>query len=261
VKKMGQRKKEETDQRQRVQKAISMAGIASRRKAEELIQEGRVTINGVIAETGAKVDPYVDRIVVDGKRVPLPSRRKTYILLNKPKCVISSLNDPEGRPVVTDFVKTETRVFPIGRLDYDAEGVLLLTDDGELANMLIHPRYSVTKRYLVKVRNLPVEETLETLRKGVHIEGGKTGPARVKFIKKTEANAWLEIIVSEGRNRLIKKMCKAVGHPVTKLKRVEFAGIGLGSLKPGACRRLTEHEVERLKNLGKPRATGKKRRS
>jgi len=218
-----------------------------------------VTINGEIARTGAKVDPYVDKIVVDGQAVPVPSRRKTYILLNKPKGVISSLNDPEGRPVVTDFIKTEKRVFPVGRLDYDAEGVLLLTDDGELANKLIHPRYEVAKRYLVKVRNLPVEKTLEALRKGVHIEGGKTRPARIKFIRKTEANAWLEITVSEGRNRLIKKMCMSVGHPVTKLKRVEFAGIGLGSLKPGACRRLTEHEVERLKRLGTRGGTGKKR--
>jgi len=220
-----------------------------------------VTINGAIAETGAKVDPYVDKIVVDGKPVPMPSRRKTYLLLNKPKSVISSLFDPEGRPVVTDFVKTGKRVFPVGRLDYDAEGVLLLTDDGDLANRLIHPRYSVPKRYLVKVRNLPDEETLQRLRKGVHIEGGRTRPARVKFIRKTEANAWLEIIVSEGRNRLIKKMCMAVGHPVTKLKRVEFAGIGIGSLKPGESRRLTEHEVERLYNLGKSHGAGKKRKA
>jgi len=218
-----------------------------------------VTINGQIAETGAKVDPYVDKIVVDGTTVPMPSRRKTYILLNKPKSVISSLSDPEGRPVVTDFIKTEKRVFPVGRLDYDAEGVLLMTDDGELANRLIHPRYGVSKRYLVKVRNLPAPETLERLRDGVHIEGGKTRPARVKFIRKTEANAWLEIIVSEGRNRLIKKMCMAVGHPVTKLKRVEFAGIGIGSLKPGECRRLTEHEVERLYNLGKSHGARKKK--
>jgi len=220
-----------------------------------------VTINGQIAETGAKVDPYVDKIVVDGMAVPKPSRRKTYILLNKPKSVISSLSDPEGRPVVTDFIKTEKRVFPVGRLDYDAEGVLLMTDDGELANRLIHPRYGVAKRYLVKVRNLPSPETLERLREGVHIEGGKTRPARVKFIRKTEANAWLEIIVSEGRNRLIKKMCMAVGHPVTKLKRVEFAGIGIGSLKPGECRRLTEHEVERLYNFGKSHGARKKRKA
>jgi len=218
-----------------------------------------VTINGQIAETGAKVDPYVDKIVVDGMAVPKPSRRKTYIILNKPKSVISSLSDPEGRPVVTDFIKTEKRVFPVGRLDYDAEGVLLMTDDGELANRLIHPRYGVSKRYLVKVRNLPTRETLERLRDGVHIEGGKTRPARVKFIRKTEANAWLEIIVSEGRNRLIKKMCMAVGHPVTKLKRVEFAGIGIGSLKPGECRRLTEHEVERLYNLGKSHGARKEK--
>ncbi len=159
--------------------------------------------------------------------------------------------DPEGRPLVTDFIKTDKRVFPVGRLDYDAEGALLLTDDGELANRLTHPRYCAPKRYLVKVRNVPTDQTLERLRKGVHIEGGRTRPAYVKFIRKTEVNAWLEITVREGRNRLIKNMCMSVGHPVTKLKRLEFAGLSLGGLTPGTYRKLTEHEVERLKKFGK----------
>ncbi|MFQ5428413.1 MAG: pseudouridine synthase [Thermodesulfobacteriota bacterium] len=229
---------------------MAAAGITSRRKAEILIQEGRVTINGLAAKTGARVDPYTDTIEVDGRLVPPPSIRKTCYLLNKPKGVISSLHDPEGRLLVTDFIGAKKRVFPVGRLDFDAEGVLLLTDDGDLANRLIHPRYSVAKKYLVKVRNVPEEKTLERLRSGVHIEGGRTRPARVKFIRKTEANAWLEITVREGRNRLIKNMCMAVGHPVTKLKRLEFAGLGLGGLAPGAYRKLTEHEVERLKKLG-----------
>lgn len=215
-----------------------------------MILEGRVTINGKAAETGARVDPYTDIIEVDGRPVPAPSLRKSTYLLYKPKGVISSLHDPEGRPLVTDFIKTEKRVFPVGRLDFDAEGVLLLTDDGELANRLIHPRYSVAKKYLVKVRNLPTEKTLERLRGGVHIEGGRTRPAHVRLIRKTGVNAWLEITVREGRNRLIKNMCMAVGHPVTKLKRLEFAGLGLGGLTPGAYRKLTEHEVERLNKLG-----------
>jgi len=182
--------------------------------------------------------------------VPAPSLRKTSYILNKPKGVISSLHDPEGRPIVTDFIGVEKRVFPVGRLDYDAEGVLLLTDDGDLANKLIHPRYGVAKKYLVKVRNVPTEATIEKLRKGVYIEGGRTKPAYVKFIRKTDVNAWLEITVREGRNRLIKKMCMSVGHPVTKLKRLEFAGLGLGGLQTGAYRKLTEHEVEKLEKLG-----------
>ncbi len=218
-----------------------------------------MTVNGHVAMTGEKVDPSGDEIIVDGTPLPRPARRKTSYLLYKPKGVISSLHDPEGRPVVTDFIRTEKRVFPIGRLDYDAEGVILLTDDGELANRLMHPRYLVPKRYLVKVRNHPSAETLEKLRKGVHIEGGRTRPAKVRFIRKTESNAWLEIIVSEGRNRLIKKMCMAVGHPVTKLKRVEFAGLGLGGLAPGAYRKLTEHEVERLERIGQKGGNKKKK--
>ena len=235
---------------ERVQKVIAAAGLTSRRKAETLILEGRVTVNGAAAEVGQKVDPLSDEIVVDGTPLPRPSRRKTSYLLYKPKGVISSLHDPEGRPLVTDFIRTRKRVFPIGRLDYDAEGVIILTDDGELANRLMHPRYRVEKKYLVKVRNHPTEKTIEKLRTGVHIEGGRTSPARVRFIRKTESNAWLEITVSEGRNRLIKKMCMAVGHPVTKLKRVEFAGLGLGGLLPGGYRKLTEHEVARLEKIG-----------
>ncbi len=216
-------------------------------------------VNGVTAVLGQKADPSLDEIVVDGTPLAAPRGRKAYYLLYKPKGVISSLHDPEGRPVVTDLVRTGRRIFPIGRLDYDAEGVIILTDDGELANRLMHPRYSVEKKYLVKVRNHPSEKTLGKLRSGVHIEGGRTSPAKVRFIRKTDSNAWLEIRVREGRNRLIKKMCMAVGHPVTKLKRVEFAGLGLGGLVPGAYRKLTEHEVARLERVGRKAEKKKKK--
>ncbi len=187
---------------------------------------------------------------MDGK--PISPRRvegpRTYLLLNKPKGCISALSDPEGRPVVTDLVKkVKARVFPVGRLDYDAEGVLLLTDDGELMERLIHPRYKIPKKYHVKVRNVPDEKTLARLERGVSLEDGKTHPARARLLRTTRENSWIELTVTEGRTRLVKRMCQRVGHPVTKLKRVEFAGLRPGGLKPGEFRHLTKKEVERLR--------------
>lgn len=234
---------------ERLQKIIASAGITSRRKAEELITQGRVTVNReTITELGAKADPTKDVIEVDGRNISTKGPR-VYVLLNKPKGYISALSDPERRPVVTDLVKISARVYPVGRLDYDAEGVLLLTNDGELSNKLIHPNFKVPKKYLVKVRNVPTPATLERLEKGVHLEDGKTMPAKVRLIRKTAENSWIELTVIEGRNRLVKRMCMAVGHPVNKLKRVEFAGLKLGKLKPGEWRPLTEKEVEALKGL------------
>ncbi len=202
-----------------------------------------------VTELGAKADPEKDLIQVDGRDIALPKGPPVYLLLNKPKGVISALADPLGRPVVTELVKTKARVFPVGRLDYDAEGVLLLTNDGELTNRLIHPKFSVPKTYLVKVRNVPTEATLAKLEKGVYLEDGRTLPAKARLVRKTKENSWLELTVTEGRNRLVKRMCMAVGHPVAKLKRVEFAGIKLGALKPGEYRALSAKEVERLKSL------------
>ncbi|MDP2688850.1 MAG: pseudouridine synthase [Deltaproteobacteria bacterium] len=235
---------------ERLQKIIAAAGVTSRRKAEELITEGRVKVNrAVVTELGAKADPVKDIIQVDGKNISAPKGPPVYILLYKPKGFISALTDPLGRPVVTALLKTKARVFPIGRLDYDAEGVLLLTNDGELSNKLIHPRFSVPKTYLVKVRDVPAQAELDRLEKGVYLDDGKTLPAKARFVRKTKENSWIELTVTEGRNRLVKRMCMAVGHPVAKLKRVEFAGIRLGSLKPGEHRALSEKEVERLKKL------------
>lgn len=204
----------------------------------------------MVDQLGARVDPEKDVIEVDGKNITSKGPR-VYILLNKPKGYISAVSDPFKRPVVTDLItKAPAKVFPVGRLDWDAEGVLLLTNDGELSNRLIHPRHSVPKKYLVKVKDVPDKSDLEKLEKGVYLEDGRTPPAKVQFIRKTKENSWIELTVFEGRNRLVKRMCMAVGHPVAKLKRIEFAGIGLEkNLRTGGYRFLTLKEVERLKAL------------
>jgi 23S rRNA pseudouridine2605 synthase len=213
-----------------------------------MIREGRVTVNRTPAAIGTKADPLRDVIEVDGVRLRPAGGPRAYVLLNKPKGYISSASDPQGRPVVVDLVKkTRLRLFPVGRLDYDAEGVLLLTNDGELANRLIHPSSGVTKKYLVKVRDVPSAEDMSALEKGVWLEDGPTLPARARLVRKTKENSWIELTVVEGRNRLIKRMCQAVGHPVSKLNRVEFAGLRLAGLKPGESRPLTPEELERLR--------------
>ncbi len=222
-----------------------------------MILQGRVRVNRkTIDELGARADPYSDKIEVDGEliRFKTPS---TYVLLNKPKNYISALKDPQNRPLVTELLKkVKRRVFPVGRLDYDAEGVLLLTDDGELANRLVHPRYKVKKKYLVKVRDVPDEKDLRRLREGVYLSDGRTNPAIVKLVRETRENSWIEITVTEGRNRLIKRMCERVGHPVSKLKRIEFAGFKLHRLKPGEYRFLSAEEVARLKKTAFDKAKG-----
>ena len=198
---------------------------------------------------GTKADPLKERIEVDGKLLN-PWGPKIYILLYKPKGTISSASDPEGRPVVTELVKkaTKARVYPVGRLDYDAEGVLLLTNDGELTTKLIHPKYAIEKKYLVKVRGVPTDKTLKKLRAGIRLEDGLTAPARVRFVRATKENSWIEICVTEGRNHLIKRMCTAAGHPVSKLKRLEFAGLNLRGLKISEYKVLNDREVKRLKS-------------
>ena len=214
-----------------------------------------------MTELGSKADPEKDRIAVDGRTItPHPALspkgrgvlggEKIYILLNKPKGCISTVSDPEGRPTVMDIVKkVKQRIFPVGRLDLDAEGVLLLTNDGELANKLIHPRYKIPKKYLVKVSNVPDDKDIAKLKKGIYLEDGRTLPAEARFIKATKTNSWIELTVYEGRNRLVKRMCFAIGHSVLKLIRTEFAGIKLGSLTPGSFRMLTAGEVKKLKGL------------
>jgi len=235
---------------ERLQKVISHAGIASRREAERLITEGRVTVNGcIITQLGTKVDPTRDKVGIDGRLVKsFPER--VYIVLNKPVGYVSTLKDPQGRPVITDLLgSTTTRVFPVGRLDYDAEGLLLLTNDGELTHRLQHPRYRISRTYEVKVRDIPTDDELSCLRKGIQLEDGITLPAKVAFLKRAIKNCWLKITICEGRNKQVRRMCAAIGHPVIKLKRVKFGPLNLGSLLQGQYRHLTKSEVKKLYNL------------
>ena len=234
----------------RLQKILSEAGVASRRAGEDLILAGRVSVNGrVIKELGFKADPDNDQIKVDGKPIPrhLP---RVYYLLYKPRGVITSLKDPQGRPTVKDLIpKVKTRVFPVGRLDYDAEGLLLLTNDGELAVKLAHPRYRVPRTYLVKVRGVLNLREMGDLEKGVILEDGMSPNMKVAPLKRLKRNSWLKVTLWEGRNRVIKRTFAAIGHPVLRLKRVKFASLSLEGMRPGDYRPLSPEEVERLREL------------
>ncbi|NOY64147.1 MAG: rRNA pseudouridine synthase [Nitrospirae bacterium] len=234
---------------ERIQKILSKAGIASRRKAEQLILEGRVLVNGRVATLGMKADMEKDYIKVDGKLVLKPEP-KTYIVLNKPKGFLTTLEDPEGRPTIRELLKgIRYRVYPVGRLDFYSEGLLILTNDGELAYRLIHPSYKVPKTYLVKVKGIVEEKDLNKLRQGIMLEDGMTAPANIKRIRmpKTEKNSWLEITIYEGKKRQIRRMFERVRHPVLKLKRIRIDGIKLGNLPPGQWRYLTGEEIQKLK--------------
>ncbi len=234
----------------RLQKLIAGTGLASRRKAERMIAEGRVTVNGkVVRELGTKVDPTRDHVKVDGRHLKAV-QPYVYLLLNKPKGVVSTLDDPEGRPTVKDLLRgVGVRVFPVGRLDFDSEGLMLLTNHGELAQALLHPRYHVPKTYLIKVKGVLTREELERLARGVALEDGPTGPATVKPVRRAEQNSWLEITIYEGRKHQVKRMLEAVGHRVLKLTRVRFGPLSLGSLQPGEFRYLTDREVNAIRVL------------
>lgn len=231
----------------RIQKILSEMGITSRRNAEEMIIAGRITVNGQIATLGMKADPAKDHIKVDRKLLIKPEP-KVYLLLNKPKSVVTSLYDPEGRSTVKDFLKKiKYRVYPVGRLDYDSEGLLLLTNDGDFANAILHPSKKIPKTYLVKVKGVLEEAEIDKLRTGVKLIDGFTAPAKVKKIGTTENNSWIEMTMHEGRKRQIRRMLETIGHNVLKLKRIKINGIALGNLKPGEYRYLTPEELSKIK--------------
>jgi 23S rRNA pseudouridine2605 synthase len=222
-------------------------GVASRRQAEEWIREGRITVNGRVARVGDRADPFGDHIKVNGRRVTLPASR-IYLLVNKPKNVVTTIADPEGRPTVMDLVKSKfSRLFPVGRLDFDAEGFLLLTNDGDLAYRLSHPSFEVPRTYRVKVKGKPSPEEIRRLSRGVLLKDGNTAPCRISLLKETDENSWLEMTLQEGRNRQVKRMWEKMGYSVLKLKRISFGGLALGKIKPGEYRPLRPAEVERLK--------------
>jgi 23S rRNA pseudouridine2605 synthase len=243
---------------ERLQKILARAGIASRRKAEEMIEAGQVTVNGEVAGLGDKANPETDAIKVDGRRVQPPPRDHRYLLLNKPKGVMSTLSDPEGRKTVIDFVPPAMRkaLVPVGRLDFNTEGLLLLTDDGEFAQRIAHPRYGSTKTYEVKVKGTPTEEQLDRLRNGVVIEGKRTAPAKItsRHFKKAPRrpgepasdNSWWVVEIAEGRTRQIREMFFQIGHPVGKLRRVAIGSLRDPGLPVGALRELSDDEVRKL---------------
>lgn len=233
----------------RLQKILAAAGIASRRQAETLISEGHVQVNGtLVTEPGTKADPSKDHIKVDGKRIPV-IERKIYILLNKPKGYITSRRDPEGRPTVMDLVsEIKERISPVGRLDFETEGLLLLSNDGELANGLMHPKNGVEKTYWTKVKGRFKKKDLRRIaRGGIPLPAGKTAPCKVRSLRHTDSKEWIELILHEGKKREIRLMMLRVGHPVIKLKRVAYAFLKIGDLPLGAYRHLTANEVKKLR--------------
>lgn len=235
---------------ERLQKILSRMGVASRRHAEDLIRQGRVTVNGQIATLGMKADPQRDHIKVDG-RLLLRQEPKTYIMLYKPKGVLTTLEDPEGRPTIKEILdRIKYRVYPVGRLDFYSEGLLICTNDGDLAYRLIHPRFKVPKTYWVKVKGHVPEKKLDIIRSGMRLDDGtKTLPCQVRLIRmpRTRNNTWVEITMTEGKKRQIRRMFEKLRHPVLKLKRIKIDGVRLTGLLPGQWRYLTPEEVRRLK--------------
>ncbi|MGH9380577.1 MAG: pseudouridine synthase [Thermoanaerobaculia bacterium] len=238
--------------RERVQKLLSRAGLASRREAEEWIRQGRVTVNGEVIELGTSADPQRDAIKVDGKRLHLPTAYR-YLLLHKPRGTVTTRRDPEGRPTVFDLVPAGERkgLKAVGRLDYHTEGLLLLTDDGDLAQRISHPRYGCTKTYEVKVKGYPPEQAVDRLRRGISIEGRKTALARIRFLRATSkgaaANTWWEVELIEGRTRQVREMFFRIGNPVQKLHRVAIGPLRDPRLPPGGLRLLRDEEIEQLR--------------
>jgi pseudouridine synthase len=235
---------------ERLQKILARAGLASRREAERWILDGRVTVNGtVVRKLGTQADATKDAIKVDGKRVK-PAAAPVYYALHKPPGIITTIHDPEKRPdlsSITARLGEKQRVFPVGRLDFNSSGLLLLTNDGELAQRLTHPRFGVKKVYRAKLSECPDEESLAAIRNGIRLEDGMTAPARIKVLEKLKKNAWVEIEIHEGRNRQVRRMFAALGYFVEKLIRMRVGPVSLGRLAPGELRPLSQIEIKALK--------------
>jgi 23S rRNA pseudouridine2605 synthase len=237
---------------ERLQKILSRAGIASRRGAEKVMSEGRVTKNGeTVTELGTKADLATDDIRVDGVRVRAP-QQPVYLALNKPKGVVTTRHDPEGRTTVMELVPPVAGLFPVGRLDVTTEGLILLTNDGAFAERVSHPRYEVPRVYQAKVRRVPAPETLERMRHGLRVDGERMAVDEVRVLEAAN-NSWLEVVLHEGKHHEVRRLLEAVGHPVSKLRRVSLGPVTTRGLEPGQFRHLTEHEVRALLAGGRPR--------
>lgn len=231
---------------ERLQKVLAAAGVCSRRQAEKLISDGRVTVDGQVVSTlGSKVDPVRQEIKVDGR--PLLETGLVYYLLNKPRGYVTTMSDPQGRPLVTSLLKgVKTRVFPVGRLDIDTSGALLLTNDGDLTQKVLHPSNEINRTYLARVTGRPSETKLDLLRQGILLEDRKTWPAIIRVVDNDRDSTSIEITIHEGRKRQVRKMFAAIGHPVRELSRTAYAKLELGNLPVGRFRELTKKDLEKL---------------
>ena len=240
---------------ERLHKYIARCGLASRRQAEEMVKEGKVSVNNrVVTQMGFVIDPDKDAVMVGGRRVK-PKKALTYLLLYKPAGVVTTCDDPQRRKTVLDYIPGGERLFPVGRLDYQTEGLVLMTDDGELANRLTHPKYKIAKTYLVETAGLLTEEKAAILRGGVALEDGLTQPAKLEAVALGKESSRFYLTVTEGRNHQVRRMCEAVGLPVTYLCRTRMGFLDLKGLAPGGYRKLDAREVERLRHYEAPKAT------
>ncbi len=248
---------------ERLQKVMARAGLGSRRASEELIRQGRVRVNGqIVTRLGTRVDPSRDEIVVDGQPLS-PADPLIYLLVHKPAGYLSTTHDPYGRPTVMHLLSAPQRIYPVGRLDLESEGLLLLTNDGPLTQKLTHPRYQHEREYRVLVRGQPDRQALRALRQGVQLEDGKASPARVRPIEGEPApqgTTWLRVVLRQGRKRQVRRMCAAVGHPVQRLIRVRMGPLLLGALRPGESRPLTRQELKSLRASASARPRRRPRR-
>jgi len=231
----------------RIQKLLAMSGVSSRRKAEELILAGRVTVNGVIAELGAKANPEIDILALDGNPISIKDvEEKIYVMLHKPEGVVTTVTDPFNRPTVMDFFKSlKTRIYPVGRLDYDTSGLLLLTNDGDWTYKITHPSNEIKKTYIAKVKGIPTEKALLNFRTGLIIKGEEniTSPCEILIESTQKGNAILKIVIHEGRNRQVRKMCETISHPVISLKRIAIGSLELGDLKQGQWKHIEPNVI------------------